>query len=244
LCGYLPDAFQRSASSKSSNAVWTPSSSTINAWKAPLTVRQKPHSRRNSTLSVVSNTSSSRSRSPEMQKPVQKQLRVVKPLASAARKMPQQLTRRERLAQKKVEIHAKGDTFGQLAKGVWYKAPKDQTADALLAEQKQIRQQRQASRQAGTLRRKAKKATKNAHFQTRYSKPKVPENTAKELKKLRKKVKDCNKIAEAQKRGQKLEVNQLAKLKKLKTYQKQLRQLEQGVHTGKAFDRDGFQTVF
>lgn len=245
LVGFLPSQFQRSVSRKSSvssTSVWTPSSSQNNPWKASVSASQKLHSRRNSTLSVSSVSSSrTRSQTPEAN-PVQQQqkLRVVKPKTTSAPKKPQQqLTYRQKMAQKKVEIHEKEEVCGQLAPGRWYKAPKGKSADAVLAEQKRIRNQRQASQQAANFRRKGKKA---AQRQTPNFKPKASDKTVNDLKKkLRKKVKDCNKIAEAQRRGQRLEKNQVEKLKMLKTYQTQLRKLER---TGKAVDNDGYQTVF
>lgn len=239
LSSLLPSALQSTAagspaSSTSSTGVWN--SRSLSHTNRRTTVQTTPppqrHNRRRSP-SVASqlstqNTWVTRSRTPET---VAAPLKVRK--IKTSHKKQQTKSRKPQTKEEKIAaIYNKGEKFGKLSGGVWYKAPEGGKAPA----RKPNQQRRPAAKKQRAARRVARKPVTST--QTTASPAAL-----KTLKKLRKKVKQCKKIQESLDRGLKVEDNQLSKLKQLKEFKQQIALLEQEVSTGKAIDRNGFQRV-
>jgi len=137
-------------------------------------------------------------------------------------------------------IHKKGDQVGKLSNGVWYKAPKNGKAPVYKPAQNSPQHPAAApAKKQKSVRRQAMKET--ARFQQQYAcaSPEV----VKALRKLRKKVRQCNNIQKKLDQGFNLEENELTKLKQVNDFKQQITALEQQVLTGKAVDSQGFQKV-
>lgn len=214
----------------------TSSTSSANVWQSRSQSQAQQRRRRNSTPSVTSSTAqdtwASRSRTPESQNS-KIQARKIKQVGPKKTQETKRLTKRDKIA----AIYDKGEKFGQLSNGVWYKA--SEGSKAPVRKSTQYRQRSAA---------KPKSAYRQAKSRTlgdwvHQPKQKASEETLKALKKLRKKVKQCAKIQKSVDNGIKVEDNQLEKLKQLNEFKQQIAELELRVSTGKAVDKQGFQLV-
>lgn len=166
-------------------------------------------------------------------------------------------TRKQRFNHKRMEIQAKGDRVGQLAKNVWYKeAATPKTYEELEAQRQRQRLEKKkekafiARTNTKTVRRKKAKTEAKPHNSfailgnTEPAKPTVqkrsvvkkapaarpvavaPASAYKQALKLRKKIRECEKLALKQRNGARLDANQSAKLSKLPEFKSQLQALQ------------------